>query len=90
MIVYNTEPDVERELLRAGRVMRRANIFFLVNLAKFADITSLREGDDEDDYFIDVPASRLHDVGLQIADLHYEVRHRFGAEVRAMAIAVPG
>jgi hypothetical protein len=89
MTVYNTEPDVERELERAGRVLRCANVFFLVNLARIVDITRLREGDDEQDYFVEVPASRLHEVGQRIADLNYDVRHRFHAEVSAMAIPVP-
>jgi hypothetical protein len=88
MTVYNTEPDVERELGRAGRVLRRANVFFLVNLARIVDITGLREGDDEKDYFVDVPASQLHEVDQRIADLEYEVRHRFDAEVSAMAMAI--
>jgi hypothetical protein len=90
MTVYNTEPDVERELERAGRVLRRANIFFLVNLARIVDITRLQEGDDEQDYFVEVPASQLHEVSQRIADLNYDVRHRFHAEISAMPIAIPG
>ncbi|MBV8369647.1 MAG: hypothetical protein JO036_12070 [Candidatus Eremiobacteraeota bacterium] len=89
MTVFNTEPDVERELSRFGRVLGRASVFLLVNLAAIVDMTTLREGDGEDDYLIDVPANRLSEVRQPIAELHEEVRRRFGIDVtvRVMPVA---
>ncbi|MBV8369646.1 MAG: hypothetical protein JO036_12065 [Candidatus Eremiobacteraeota bacterium] len=90
MTANYTDSEVERELTRAEGVLRRANSFFLVNLIKLIDIAALREGRDEDDYLVDVPASRLPEVGLQIADLNYDVRHRFDADVNAMTFVIHG
>jgi hypothetical protein len=90
MTQSTTEGDVGTELIRAGRVLRRANSFFLVGLVKLIDITTLREGRDEEDYLVDVPASRLHEVGLRIAHLSNEVLDRFDADVNAMTFVVHG
>jgi hypothetical protein len=90
MTVYHTQPEVERELVRTGRVLRRANAFFLANLSRIVDIARLREGDDEEDYFIEVPASQLHEVGQRIADLELSVSERFGVGISAFPIPVPG
>jgi hypothetical protein len=89
MTVFNTEPDVERELTRFGRVLGRASVFLLVHLAKIVDITTLREGDGEDDYLIDVPASRVPEVTGPVADLHDEIRCRFGIDVKVRVISAP-
>ena len=87
MTVFNTEPDVEQELSRFGRVLARASVFALVHLAKIVDMRTLREGDDEHDYLIDVPASRLPEVSGPIVELHDEVRRRFGIEVKVRVIS---
>ena len=53
-------------------------------------MSGLTEGDDDFDYFIPIPASRLHEVGQQIADLELEVQERYGIALSAMPIPFAG
>jgi hypothetical protein len=87
MTVYDAIPDVER--IDGHRLLRRANVFFLTGLARIADLTTLREGDDEHDYVVDVPLARLHELDQRVVDLEIDVRERFNVRVRAMAVGKP-
>jgi hypothetical protein len=48
----------------------------------------LSEGDDEYDYFVRVPADRLHELDQRISDLKFAVQDRFGVTITIMPIAV--
>ena len=89
MTLYNASPEIEPELVRAGRVLRRANAFFLSNLARLVDITRLRDGNGEEDYVVDVPANQLHEVDQRIADLELAVYERFDVGISVLPIPVP-
>ena len=65
----------------------RANAFVLANLAEVVDVSRLREGDAEDDYFINVPARSLHDIGDLITPLEYIALMRFDVGLGVMPIA---
>lgn len=84
-------PEISEETEKARRAVRPAEAFFLAGLAKIVgDMSGLTEGDEDFDYFIPVPASRLHDVGQQIADLELEVQERYGIALNAMPIPFAG
>jgi hypothetical protein len=82
-----TVNDAE-ELVRASRVLRRANASFLVNLARIVEVTWLSEGDAEDDYFVEIPSHQLHVVGLRVADAKFAVCDRFDVGISAFPIPV--
>lgn len=80
-------PEVER----ARRDVREAEAFFLANLQNIVgDMRGLTPGDEEFDYFIPVPASRLHELSPRISDLQLEVQERFGIGLSAMPIPCKG
>jgi hypothetical protein len=81
MTVFNVKPEFEPALIQFGRVLRRASIFFLKNLADIVDPKCLREGDDEYDYFLLVPADRLDDVSRRVAELQRTIQERFEIEI---------
>lgn len=58
------------------------------HLARIVDITQLSEGDEEYDYFVRVPAHKLHELSQRIGDLRFDVEERFGVRITIMPIAV--
>jgi hypothetical protein len=68
------------------RDVRSAEAFFVAGLAKIVGDVTITAGDDEFDYFVSVPVSRLHDVSQQISRLQLEVQERFGIGLSAMPI----
>lgn len=86
MTMAQPQSEVELELEPAKRALRRANAFVLANLPKLMDVSRLREGDDEDDYFIDVPPRRLYDVGEPVAHLENLAIERFNVGLGVMPI----
>jgi hypothetical protein len=82
--------ETER-MRRVVRVARPAHAFFLARLSSLAgDLSGLKVGDDRYDYFINVPASRLHVLSQQIADLEFDVQERYGVAISAMPIPIVG
>ncbi len=81
MTVFNVKAEFEPALIQFGRVLRRASIFFLKNLAVIVDPKCLREGDEEYDYFLEVPADRLDDVSRRVAELQRTIREQFEIEI---------
>ena len=80
-------PEANPEIERARRDVREAEAFFLAKLQSIVgDMSGLTPGDDEFDYFIPVPASRLHELSPRISDLQLEVQERFGFPLSAMPI----
>ncbi len=83
--------EINPEVEKARRAVRTAEAFFLARLAEIVgDVSGLTEGDEDFDYFIPVPASRLHEVGQQIADLELEVQERHNIALSAMPIPFAG
>jgi hypothetical protein len=70
------------------RDMRRAESFFLSGIARIVgiEVANIMPGDDDFDYFVPMPASRLHELSPQISDLELEVQERFGIGLTAMPI----
>ncbi|HEY0392883.1 MAG TPA: hypothetical protein VGD01_00175 [Candidatus Elarobacter sp.] len=81
MTVFNVKPEFEPQLIAFGRVLRRASIFFLKNLGDIIDPKCLREGDEEYDYFLVVPADRLDEVGRRVAELQRTIQEQFDIEI---------
>lgn len=81
MTVYNIKPEFEPELIQFGRVLRRASIFFLKNLADIVDPRCLKEGDEEHDYFLEVPAEQLDVVSRRVVQLQRTVQEQFEIEI---------
>ena len=84
-------PDNSAEAARAREAISPAEAFFLAHLANIVgDMSRLTPGDEEFDYFIPVPVSRLHELSPQISDLQLEVQERFGIALSAMPIPFAG
>jgi hypothetical protein len=80
-------PENTAELAKTRQAIRPAEAFFLAHLANIVgDLSGLTPGDEEFDYFISLPASRLHELRPQISDLQLEVQERFGIALSAMPI----
>jgi uncharacterized protein (DUF486 family) len=48
----------------------------------------LRTGDSQFDFLISVPANRLHEVSLRVADLELQVQEKFNVSITAMPIPI--
>ena len=81
MTTYRSKPELEPALIQFGRTLVRASIFFLQKLGDAVDLSCLKEGDDEYDYFLEVRADELELVGRQVADLQRTVLQQFGIEI---------
>jgi hypothetical protein len=87
----NAPLAADRAAETARRLVRVAEAFSLARLANIVgDLSGLTEGDEEFDYFVPVPASRLHEVGQQIADLELEVQERYEMSLSTMPIPFAG
>lgn len=86
MTAIQPESEIELDLEPAKRALRRANAFVLANLPGLMDVSRLREGDGEDDFFIDVPPCRLYDVGEPVAHLENLAIERFNVGLGVMPI----
>jgi len=84
------EPEISDETTLALQAIVPATAYFVSRLARIADVSQLARGDDEDDYFVPVPATRLHEVSLRVAQLTFEVQERFGVGIRVLPIPVEG
>jgi hypothetical protein len=87
MTVNDPQSEIELDFEPAKRVLCRANAFVLANLPPIVDVSRLREGDADEDYFVDVPARCLHDIGDLITPLEYIALMRFDVGVGVMPIA---
>ena len=81
MTTYRIKPELEPALIQFGRTLVRASIFFLKKLGDMVDLSCLKEGDYEYDYFLEVRADELELVGRQVADLQRTVLQQFGIEI---------
>jgi hypothetical protein len=88
MTIYTDDCEMSKEVARAVRVLVPATAFFMSNLARIVDVTQLSVGDDDYDFFIAVPADRLHEMDLRIVDLKCTVEERFGVNITIMPIPV--
>jgi hypothetical protein len=88
MTIYTDDDVMSKHVARALRVLAPATAYFMRNLAGIADVTQLREGDDEYDFFLHVPADQLHEMDQRISDLKFAVRDRFGVMITIMPIPV--
>lgn len=86
MTINDPRSDIELDFESARRVLCRANAFVLAKLPQIADVSRLREGDHEDDYFLEVPARCRHDIGVLITPLEYLALMRFDVGLRVMPI----
>ena len=75
-----------RELVRSGRILSRANAFFLANLVPVIDVAGLTEGDADDDYYVEVPTNRLAEVERQLTTVKMAALDRFNAHVSMFPI----
>jgi len=89
MTVYSVKAEFEPALVEFGRVLARASIFFLRELGGIVDVTGLREGDEEHDYFLEVPAEQLDAVRPRVAELLHSVQEQFGVEISVATRAAP-
>ena len=88
MMIFIEDYEKPKELTRALRRVAPATSFFITNLARIVDIAQLTEGDDEYDYFVRVPANRLHEIDQRVSDLKFAVQDRFGVMITIMPIPV--
>lgn len=80
-------PEVTADVAKARQAIRPAEAFFLARLANIVgDMSGLTPGDEEFDYFIPIPVSRLHELSPRISDLQLEVQERFGIGLSAMPV----
>ena len=88
MTIFTEDYEMSREVARAIRVLVPATAFLVSNLARIADVAQLTVGDDDYDFFVAVPADRLHEMDLRVADLTFTVQERFGVNITIMPIPV--
>jgi hypothetical protein len=69
-------------------VIRQARAALIARLANVVDLTTLAAGDDEFDYYVNVPASQYHELSQRIGDVEYDINIEFGVWVRAFPIPV--
>ncbi|MBV8368042.1 MAG: hypothetical protein JO036_03755 [Candidatus Eremiobacteraeota bacterium] len=81
MTTYRIKPELEPALIQFGRTLVRASIFFLQKLGDIVDLSCLKEGDDEYDYFLEVRVDELELVGRRVAELQRAVLQQFGMEI---------
>jgi len=81
MTTYRIEPDLEPALIQFGRTLAQASIFFLKSLGNVVDLSCLKEGDDEYDYFLAIRADELELVDRRVADLQRAVLEQFGVAI---------
>jgi hypothetical protein len=82
-------PYVSEKFVEVRRAWRPAETFFISGLAKLVgDMSGLTQGDDEFDYFIPIPVSRLHELSQHIADLQLTVQDRYGITITALPIPI--
>ena len=83
-----SDPDAELDFDSASRALRRANAYVLANLLPLVDLKRVREGDFEDDYFIEVPCNRLPDVSDRLVELKRMAIDRFDVDLGLMWIPI--
>ena len=88
MMIFTEDYVMPKDVARAVRVLVPATAFLVRNLARIVDVSELTEGDDEYDFFVPVPADRLHETDLRISDLKLEIEERFGVRLTVMPIPV--
>ena len=88
MIANRTQSDPDLDLESASHALRRANAYVLANLSSLVDLKGLREGDFEDDYFLEVPCSRLPEVGDRMVALRRLALDRFDVDLSLMWIPI--
>ncbi len=88
MTTYRIKPELEPALIQFGRTLVRASIFFLQKLDDIVDLSCLKEGDDEYDYFLEVRTDEFEPVGRRVADLQRSVLQQFGIEISIKARAI--
>lgn len=86
MIAQRTDFEDTLDFSSAGRLLRRANAFFLANLCSIVDVRFLSRGDDEDDYFVKVPANRLYEIEGRLYPLERIACDRFDVMLRILPI----
>lgn len=77
------------EVEKIRQAERPAELFFLAGLNAIAGgAGELRTGDGHFDFLISVPANRLHEVSLSVADLELQVQEKFNVTITAMPIPI--
>lgn len=74
-----TDEEVERATQKAKTALVAA-------LAHIVDLGTLRDGDSEFAYFVNVPASDIDEITQRIAEAEYDVNAQFGVWVRVLPI----
>jgi hypothetical protein len=88
-MIFSADCEMSKEVARAVRVLAPANAAFVSSLARIVDVTQLTEGDDEYDYFVTVPAARLHELGQRISDLKFAIQDKYGVMITIMPLPAP-
>ncbi len=86
MIIPTERREIADELEKLGETMRKATAALIVGLARIVDIATLTEGDDEFDYFVQVPSGELYELGKRVSDLECDIQDRFGIKVTVLPI----
>jgi hypothetical protein len=68
------------------RAKAKARTALFAALADVVDLSTLEDGDDEFDYFVDVPLVRFGEIADRIAEIVCDVNVRFGVWVRVLPI----
>jgi hypothetical protein len=69
-------------------VVRRARTALILRLANVVDLSTVTEGDDYFDYYVNVPAPEYHELSQRIGNVEFDVNLEFGVWVRMFAIPV--
>jgi hypothetical protein len=64
----------------------KAKTALVAALAHVVDLATLKDGDGEFAYFVDIPADRAHELTQRISDIEYHVNAEYDVWVRVLPV----
>ncbi len=86
MIIPTERREVAEEMDKLSEAMRRATVACIAGLREIVDLATLTVGDDEYDYFVQIPTADLYEIGQRVSNLECDVQERFGIKVTVLPI----
>jgi hypothetical protein len=87
MTMITRRLDVAEEIEAAHALCRDAEAAYIAALSELVDIRTLAGGRDGYDFYVRVPATRMHETTQRIVELEYAIREKYAVHFRTYAIA---
>lgn len=69
-------------------IVSRARTALILRLANIVDLSTLTEGDDRFDYYVNVPAREYHELSQRVGNVEFDINLEFGVWVRVFVVPV--